>query len=83
MNFGGAPGGALLLVGPVGSDIARLELRYEDGRVAPVPLNESWALLEVERGDYLPGRRPDTLIGRDATGRQIATERLPWANAGG
>jgi hypothetical protein len=82
MNFGGAPGGALLLVGPVGSDVASLELRYEDGRVAPVPLNEGWALFEVEPGDYVQGRRPETLIGRDASGQEVATERLPWANAG-
>ncbi len=31
MNFGGAPGGILLFVGPVGPDIAKLELRYQNG----------------------------------------------------
>jgi hypothetical protein len=83
MNFGGAPGGILLLVGPVGSDISKLELRYHDGRVASVPLNEGWALYEIERADYGEGRRPRILIGRDASGRQIASQRLPWATPGG
>jgi hypothetical protein len=83
MNFGGAPGGILLLVGPVGSDIAKLELRYQDGRVANVPLSEGWALYEVQRADYLEGRRPEILIGRDASGREIVSERLPWATPGG
>jgi hypothetical protein len=83
MNFGGAPGGILLLVGPVGSDIARLELRYQNGRVANLPLSEGWALYEVERADYVEGRRPEILIGRDASGREIASQRLPWATPGG
>ena len=83
MNFGGAPGGILLLVGPVGSDIVKLELRYQNGRVATVPLHEGWALYEIERADYAEGRRPATLIGRDASGREIASQRLPWATAGG
>jgi len=83
MNFGGAPGGVLLLVGSVGSDIATLELRYENGRVAPVPLGEGWALFEVEHADYVEGRRPVSLAGRDTSGREIATKRLPWAKAGG
>jgi hypothetical protein len=83
MNFGGAPGGILLFVGPVGSDIAKLELRYQDGRVANIPLSEGWALYEVEIADYVEGRRPEVLIGRDASGREIASERLPWATPGG
>jgi hypothetical protein len=83
MNFGGAPGGVLLLVGPVGSDLASIEARYENGRVDPVPLTEGWVLYEVEPADYLAGRRPEILVGRDASGRRIAAERLPWAMAGG
>jgi hypothetical protein len=83
MNFGGAPGGVLLLVGPVGPAIATLEVRYEDGRVAKAPLSDSWALYEVERVDYAEGRRPAALVGRDASGREIARVRLPWASAGG
>jgi hypothetical protein len=84
MNFGGgAPDGILLLVGPVGSDIAKLELRYQNGRVANIPLSEGWALYEIETADYAEGRRPDVLIGRDTSGREIASERMPWATPGG
>jgi len=84
MNFGGgAPAGILLLVGPVGPDIAKLELRYQNGRVANIPLNEGWALYEVEPADYVEGRRPEALIGRDASGREIALQRLPWATPSG
>lgn len=84
MNFGGgAPDGILLLVGPVGSDIATLELRYQNGRTATLPLSDGWALFEVESADYVQGRRPEILIGRDVSGRKIASERLPWAAAGG
>jgi hypothetical protein len=84
MNFGGgAPDGILLLVGPVGSDIAKLELRYQDGRVANIPLSEGWALYEVETADYVKGRRPEALIGRDTSGREVASERMPWATPGG
>jgi hypothetical protein len=83
MNFGGAPEGVLLLVGPVGSDIATLELRYQDGRIAKVPLSDGWALFEVERADYIPKRRPEVLVGRGVSGSEIASERLPWAATGG
>lgn len=84
MNFGGgAPDGVLLLVGPVGSDVATLELRYENGRVAPVPLRDGWVLFEVDRANYVQGRRPESLVARSASGRVIAAERLPWATAGG
>jgi len=84
MNFGGgAPDGILLLLGPVGSDIAALELRYQNGRIATIPLSDGWALYEVERADYVQGRRPEILVGRDVSGREIASERLPWAAAEG
>jgi hypothetical protein len=83
MNFGGAPGGILLLVGPVGSDVASLQLRYEDGRARTVPLHDGWALYEVDRADYAEGRRPERLVGRDAAGREVASERLPWSGSTG
>jgi hypothetical protein len=82
MNFGGAPGGVLLLVGRVGSEISTLELNYQDGRTVTVPLNDGWALYEVVRADYAEGRRPQVLIGRDASGNEIASKRLPWAAGG-
>ena len=83
INFGGAPGGILLLVGPVGADIATLDLRYQNGRIATVPLSDGWALYEVEHSNYVEGRRPEVLVARDESGREIASKRLPWATAGG
>jgi hypothetical protein len=79
MQFGGAPGGIQLLVGRVGAGIDRLQLRYQDGRVVDVPLQEGWALYEVVPADYAEGRRPEELVGLDAAGDEIATKRLPWA----
>jgi hypothetical protein len=80
MNFGGGPpDGILLLVGPVGAEVATLELLYEDSRTATVPLNDGWALYEVDRSDYRKGRRPELLVGRDSSGRETGTVRLPWA----
>ena len=78
MNYGGAPGGTLLLVGPVGHKITTLKLHYQDGRTTTIPLHQHWALYEIKPIDYTKGRRPKTLIGRNATGQQIATIRLPW-----
>jgi hypothetical protein len=79
MNFGGGPPDViLLLVGPVGSDIATLALLYEDGRVATIPLHDGWTLYEVEPEDYVIGQRPAFLIGRAASGKEIASKRLPW-----
>jgi hypothetical protein len=79
MQFGGAsPVGIQLLVGPVGAEIARLRVRFQDGRVDELPLRERWTLYEVVRADYEPGRRPVELVGLDAAGKVVATERLPW-----
>ena len=78
MQFGGAPDGIQLLVGPVGADVARLQVRYQDGRLAEIPLSDGWALYEVEPRDYVVGRRPAELIARDRAGAVVTSERLPW-----
>lgn len=82
MQFGGAPGGVQLLVGPLGSEIAKLKLRYQDGRYQDIPLRDGWTLYEIAKADYTEGRRPAKLVGLDATGEEIATKRLPWASGG-
>jgi hypothetical protein len=79
MQLGGAPGGIQLLVGPLSPKIARLDVRYEDGRVARMPLRAGWTLYEVVRADYVKGRRPAVLVGRDRSGKVIARKRLPWS----
>jgi hypothetical protein len=53
-----APGGILLLAGPVGGDVPTLEIRYQDGSVRSVPLREQRALFEVARRDYAAGAGP-------------------------
>lgn len=80
MQYGGAPTGIQLLVGPVGADVERLQVRYQDGRVDPVAVKEGWALYEVEPADYAEGRRPAELIGLDDAGEVVARKRLPWAD---
>jgi hypothetical protein len=78
MQFGGAPGGVQLLVGPVGTEIANLRVEYQDGRLEEIPLNKHWALYEVVPADYAEGRRPVELIASGESGHVIARERLPW-----
>jgi hypothetical protein len=78
MQFGGAPTGVQLLVGPVGASIAELQVGFQDGRRDEVPLSEGWALYEVVRANYAEGKRPTELIGLDASGQVIARKRLPW-----
>jgi hypothetical protein len=73
-----APGGVLLLVGPLGSQVATLELRYQDNRIEPIPLHDGWALYEVVPADYARGRRPEKLIARDANGQTLAAKGFPW-----
>lgn len=78
MALGGASGGTLLLVGPVAPDVRRLELRYEDGRRARMPIREGHTLYDVVRADYRAGRRPEVVVGRDSSGRIVAEQRLRW-----
>jgi len=72
-NFGGAPGGVVLFVGPVGRDIAMLEMRYADGDHADIPLHEGWALYRVDETHYERGHLPIELVARDAHGHVIGT----------
>ena len=78
MQFGGAPGGVQLLVGPVGTEVAALRVVYQDGRRVDLPSRQQWVLYEVVPADYAEGRRPVELIALDNKGDVIARERLPW-----
>jgi hypothetical protein len=58
------------LNGVVGASIARLELHYDDGSVAPIPIREGFVLFEIP-----PSHREDAqfvLVGRDSAGEAIA-----------
>jgi hypothetical protein len=60
-----------LLQGPVGREISRLEVWYEDGTATQIPIVEQYALFEVPRG-----RTPRLLVGLDATGAIVARRPL-------
>ncbi len=78
-QIGAAPGGMLLLWGEVGSEIAQLELRFEDGRIEQLPLVEQFALYQVDPADFVAGRRPLRLVGRDSNGNAVGERKLgPW-----
>lgn len=78
-QIGSAPRGMFLLWGEVGSEIAQLELRFEDGRVERLPLAKQFALYQVDSADFIAGRRPLVLIGRDASGKVVGERKLgPW-----
>lgn len=78
-QIGTTPNGVLLLWGEVGSEIDRLELRFEGGRVEQLPLVNRFALYQVDPDDFVAGRRPLVLIGRDANGKVVGDRKLgPW-----
>ena len=78
-QIGSAPKGMLLLWGDVGADVARLELRFEDGRVERLPLVRGWTLYQVAPADFAAGRRPVEVVGRDAAGEVVGRNGLgPW-----
>jgi hypothetical protein len=78
-QIGAAPKGMLLLWGEVGSEIERLELRFEDGRVEPLPLVQRFTLYQVAPEDFAAGRRPIVLVGRDGDGEVVGERKLgPW-----
>jgi hypothetical protein len=57
------------LEGVVGEDVARLEIRYMDGTVEPMPVTERFVFFEIP-----PAHHKDeafVVVGRDATGAEL------------
>jgi hypothetical protein len=78
-QIGTSPNGMLLLWGEVGSQISRLELHFEDGRIEQLPLMKQFALYQVDPADFAAGRRPLRLLGRDQNGKAVGERKLgPW-----
>ena len=75
-QIGSAPTGMVLLDGEVGRAIARLELRFEDGRVERLPLVRGFTLYQVAPRDLAEGRRPVELVGRNEAGAIVARRPL-------
>jgi hypothetical protein len=75
-QIGRIPVGLVLFAGEVGSGIASVELRFEDGRREALRLQEGLVLYQVARADLVPGRRPEGLLGRDAEGAIVVLKSL-------
>jgi hypothetical protein len=63
----------VLLHGPVGSDIARVELVWSDATSERLKLENGFVLKEI---DPDAKRRPARLVGRDESGRVVAEEAV-------
>ena len=61
----------VLLHGPVGSDIAQIDLVWDDGTSERLRLENGLVLKEI---DPEGARTPAKLVGRDASGQVVAEE---------
>jgi len=68
-------GVVLLWGGPVRKDVARIEVRFEDGDRAAVPVVEGMVLYEIPPEHFPRGHRPELLIARNADGKELARRR--------
>jgi hypothetical protein len=71
MSSGTGENQTVILYGPVGSDIARVHLVWDDGSSEPMPVENGFAFKQV---DPYGKRFPSKLVGRDEAG-QIVRER--------
>lgn len=63
----------VLLHGPVGSDIARVDLVWDDGATERLRLENGFLMKEIDPNG---ARRPAKLVGRDESGRVLADEAV-------
>jgi len=70
---GSAP---VLLTGMVSDDVARLELRFQDGDRIEVPAIEGFVVAELPRQHWAPGHRLELIVAFDASGTELG--RKPW-----
>ena len=73
-NEAGDAKALVTLSGAVGSEVATLELRYEDGTTDAVPIVEQFVMFEIPPAHH--GDRRFTLVGRDHAGDEIARLRI-------
>lgn len=66
----------VLLAGIASDDVARLELRFQDGDRIEVPAVEGFVLAELPRRHWAPGHRLDLIVAYDAGGTEVG--RKPW-----
>lgn len=65
----------LLWGGPVREDVSSIEVRYEDGERARIPVVEGLVLYEIPPRHFPRGHRLELVIARDADGRELARQK--------
>jgi hypothetical protein len=66
----------VLLAGSVAPRVATVELRFEDGEVAQLPLVDGFFLFEVAPEHWKKGSLPASVVARDERGRVVARQRV-------
>jgi hypothetical protein len=72
----------VLLWGPVGADIASIELVYQDGERATVEAVEGFVLYEIPSRHYAKSHRLALMVGRAADGREVARQQADTDSPG-
>ena len=68
----------LVLLGQVGADIVRADVRFSDGSSAPMTVRDRVLFYHVPRARFGAGHRPAEVVARDASGQIVARKRLPF-----
>jgi hypothetical protein len=66
----------VFLVGSVGPEVATLTLEHEDGAEIDLPIVERFVLYDIPCAHFYEGARPIRLVGRDKSGRVVASEAV-------
>jgi hypothetical protein len=68
----------LVLLGQVGADVVRADVRFSDGSTAPMTVRDRVLFYYVPRAHFRAGHRPAEVVARDANGQIVARKRLPF-----
>jgi hypothetical protein len=66
----------VFLDGSVGREVATLTLEHEDGTEIDLPIVERFVLYDIPCAHFYEGARPIRLVGRDKSGRVVASEAI-------
>lgn len=72
-QYAGPSNPILVLSGVVGTDIHSIELLFQDGSHAGIPLHQGYVLYQVNPRNYASGHQPTTIIARNANGKTVKT----------
>jgi hypothetical protein len=77
------PGSAPIIVfGPVGSNVATVELQYQDGEQARLHPVEGWVLAQIPSGHYGRGHRLRVAHALTADGTELGRQTFPTTESG-